>query len=125
MVVGFIVAYVVMTLLDLLWLGVVAKDFYRSQLPKLFFGQIKWPVVFLFYFVYVVGLYVFVVGSADGWGLVMGRGFLFGIVAYSVYELTNLATIDVWPVRVVVVDTIWGGFLSAIVSLSGYFVAKF
>ena len=37
--------------------------------------------------------------------------FLLGLSIYAVYEFTNFAIIDKWPVKAVVMDTLWGGIL--------------
>jgi uncharacterized membrane protein len=52
-------------------------------------------------------------------------GALFGFFAYATYDLTNLATLKGWPVSIVFIDISWGIVLTAIVSLSGYFIVKF
>ena len=51
-------------------------------------------------------------------------GALFGIIAYATYDLTNLATLKAWPIQIVIIDIIWGGLLTLIVSLSGFYITK-
>ncbi|MCK6581462.1 MAG: DUF2177 family protein [Anaerolineales bacterium] len=52
------------------------------------------------------------------------RGALFGLVTYGTYDLTNLATLEGWPVLVTVIDLIWGTFLSAAVTLVSVWAGK-
>jgi len=47
--------------------------------------------------------------------------FFFGMCIYGVYEMTNYATIDKWPIYMVFADTIWGGILF---SLTVYLTRK-
>lgn len=103
-------------ILDGIWLAVVAKGFYQTQLGFLFADSPKWWAAGLFYLLFVAGLVVFVVspGIQDGkLGRAVLMGALFGLVAYATYDLTNLATIKGWPPIVTVVDLCWGAFLSA------------
>jgi len=53
----------------------------------------------------------------------VGLGALFGLVAYATYDLSNLATLQGWPVTVTVADIAWGMFISALAALSGYSAA--
>ena len=43
-------------------------------------------------------------------------GALFGLVAYGTYDLTNLATIKGWSLKVTIIDLLWGGILTGTVS---------
>ena len=37
--------------------------------------------------------------------------FFLGFFIYSVYDLTNLATIKNWPIKMAIMDSLWGGLL--------------
>lgn len=113
--------------IDLTWLGVVAKSFYRDQLGKLMADSVNWWAGGIFYLLFVAGLLVFVVNPAiakESIGWCVGIGFLFGVITYSTYDLTNLSTLKDWPLKVTVVDLIWGGVLSASVSIVGFLVSR-
>lgn len=87
--------------------------------------SINWTAAFVFYLLFVVGIVVFVVNPAiqkSSLGWCIGAGLLFGVIAYATYDLTNLATLTGWPLKVAVIDMIWGGVLSVTVSLVGYLV---
>ena len=112
---------------DFLWLGVVARNFYRQEIGKLLAESTNWAAAIVFYLLFVVGIVVFVVNPALEKGSLarsIGLGFLFGLITYATYDLTNLATLSGWSLKVTVVDLAWGGVLSAIVSTVGYFVAN-
>ena len=49
---------------------------------------------------------------------------LFGVVAYSTYDLTNLATLKGYSERLTVIDMAWGAVLTAASASAGYFAAK-
>ena len=116
-----------MLALDLLWLGVIAKDFYARHMGTLLRPDVKWVPALLFYALYLTAVIVFVVLPAAerkslGWA--MGMGAFFGLAAYATYDLTSLALIRDFPLRVVLVDLAWGTALTAVVSGVGYLAAR-
>lgn len=113
--------------LDLLWLGVVAKGFYARHLGSLLRPDVQWVPAVLFYAIYVVAVGVFVVIPAverQSLGRAIGMGAFFGLAAYATYDLTSLALIRDFPVRVVIVDLAWGAVLTAIAASAGYVAAR-
>jgi uncharacterized membrane protein len=121
----FIVAAIV--ILDLLWLGVVMKDFYRAQLGHLMGTSVVWGAALVFYLVFAAGLAYFAVlpALAEGsWVRALFLGALLGALCYATYDLTNHATLRDWPLSVTVLDIVWGAFLSGAAATTGYFAAK-
>ena len=120
-------AAVVFLGLDFVWLGVVAKNAYRSWIGHLMRDEIHATAAILFYLVYVVGLLIFAVAPAlkdAAWQTAALYGALFGFFAYGTYELTNYATLKDWPVAMVAVDLAWGTALSAVAAVAGYTAAR-
>jgi uncharacterized membrane protein len=112
---GFFVMIIAILVIDLLWLGVVAKNFYRAQLRGLMLDKPLWPAALLFYALFTIGSLYFVVSpavTAHDAVQALWRGGLFGFFGYQLYDLTNLATLKNWPVTMVVVDIAWGTFLT-------------
>lgn len=115
-------------IIDMLWLGVVAKDFYQSKLGYLL-GPVNWSAALTFYLLYIVGILIFAVvpaltsGAPFTKALLMGA--LFGFFAYATYDLTNYATIKDWPFVVVVVDLLWGVVLTGSVASISYLIGKY
>ena len=108
---------------DLLWLGVLARDFYRSNLGHLLSPTVNWPAALVFYLLFIAGiLYFAVVPALDegALGRAVRNGLLFGFFTYMTYELTNLATLPSWPIKVVLVDIAWGMALTATVAAASY-----
>jgi len=114
-------------LLDFIWLGFVARGFYRDQLGDLMAAEVRWLPAVGFYLLFVGAVMVFAVLPAVARGsllrAVMLGGF-FGVVAYATYDLTNLATLRGFPTIVAAVDMAWGGILTASVATVGYLVAS-
>ena len=113
--------------IDLTWLGIVARGFYRSQLGFLLSPNPNWSAAILFYLIFVAGLVYFAVlpgASAGSLGQALLRGALFGLIAYATYDLTNLATVKDWPLAITVVDMLWGTVLATAVSYVGFLAAR-
>jgi len=115
----YLMTLVVFFLIDMVWLGVVAKGFYRRHLGALLSPKVNWPAAALFYLLFICGLLVFAVGPALQRGAplhALGLGAFLGLLAYATYDLSNLATLKDWPVIVTVVDLVWGTVLGGSVS---------
>ena len=113
-------------IIDLLWIGLVANNFYNSQIGHLR-GDINWPGAVTFYLIYIVGIVIFAVLpalDAGSWQKALLWGALFGFFTYATYDLTNYATLKDWPLLMVIVDMAWGTILSGSVAAGGYFLAK-
>jgi len=115
----YLITLAVFFMIDMVWLGVVAKGFYRRHLGPLMSPRVNWSAAVLFYLLFIMGLLVFVIRPALAGGVPLQAlyyGALFGLISYATYDLTNLATLKNWPVIVTVVDLIWGTALGGIVS---------
>ena len=118
-----LIALPVFFVIDIVWLGLIARGFYRDQLGDLLREQTNWPAAIVFYLIFLVGLVVFVIQpavDAGSWTEALWRGALFGFIAYATYDLTNLAVVRDWPLTMTVVDIAWGAVLAASVSVSTY-----
>ncbi len=113
--------------IDMIWLGLVAKNFYRGQIGTLMKTDVNWVAAIIFYLIFISGLVVFVITPAMEKGSLSHAllfGALFGFVCYATYDLTNLAVAKDWPLLVTIVDLIWGAVLAASVSSVTYFIAN-
>ncbi len=116
---------VVMVVLDMLWLGVVAKPLYQQGIGHLMAEQPVVPVAVVFYLLYALGVTVFAVAphlgqaAPRGWGETLGMAALFGFIAYATYDLTNLATLKGWPLGLSLIDMAWGTVVSTASAAGG------
>lgn len=117
-----------MLLVDLVWLGVVMKDYYRAQIGHLMSGSVNWPPAVVFYLLFITGLIYFAVipGVASG---SIGKTFLIGaflgLLAYGTYDLTNHATLKDWPVMMTLIDMAWGALLSGALASAGFILHRY
>jgi len=122
----FSISLPVFFIIDMIWLGLVAKNFYRQQIGSLLKPDVNWTAAIIFYLIFIVGLVVFVIAPAlekSSWTHALIFGALFGFVCYATYDLTNLAIAKDWPLLVTIVDLVWGAVLAASVSSITYFIA--
>jgi uncharacterized membrane protein len=109
----------VMVLIDLLWLGVIARPLYQRGIGHLMAAEYRLVPAALFYALYPVGLVVFaVLPQKDLLHTAMLAG-LFGLLAYATYDLTNLATLRDWPLGLSLLDMAWGSGVSAVAAVAG------
>ena len=113
--------------LDILWLGVVAKSFYRRNLGFILSPEVNWLAAAIFYLMYIAGILFFAVRPAvnsNSFAQAAVLGGLYGFFTYATYDFTNLATIKDWPLVIVVVDISWGVCLCTIVSILSFSISK-
>ena len=110
-------------LIDIIWLGYVAKGFYRKNLAFILSPEVNWPAAISFYLIYIVGILFFAVAPAlerESLARAFVWGALYGFFTYATYDLTNMALIKGWPLKIVVVDISWGMVLCALVAASSF-----
>lgn len=123
----YLTVLVVFTVIDFLWLGLIALDFYKREIGPLMLEKPRLEVAALFYALCAAGITILAVQpalNAGEWHKAMLLGALFGLCAYGTYDLTNLATLQRWSFRLVIVDMAWGTFLTSIAALAGYLAGR-
>ena len=111
--------------IDIVWLGVVAKQAYRNGLAGLIAPSFDMRAAGLFYLLFPLGIMVFAVEPAVTANSIQRAAMLgaaFGFFAYATYDLTNLATLKGWPVHLSAMDMAWGTILTALAAMAGTFV---
>ena len=127
LIINYLLTFAVFLAVDLLWLGVIAKNLYNKYLGSFLSDKVNWPAAFTFYALYIVGISVFVIYPAinkNSLSHAAMMGCFFGFITYATYDLTNLATLKNWPLTIVIIDIIWGSVLCTIVSVAGYQIVK-
>lgn len=112
---------------DMIWLGFVARGFYRAQLGAVLVERPLLVPAAIFYVAYVAAIVFFAIAPAlreQSWQLALLHGALFGAIAYATYDLSNLATLRDWPPVLTVVDLTWGTAVTALAALTGYWASS-
>lgn len=123
---AYIGALLTLGFLDALWLGVIARNFYKMQIGHLFRDDLVWWSVVLFYVLYAGAIVYFAVLPSDGSFLrACGIGAFLGFTAYMTYDLVNYATLKGWTLPTVFADIAWGMCITAIAACISVWIMKF
>ena len=119
LVLRYLVTTGIFLLIDAIWLGLVAPKLYKANIGHLMADKPNFLAAGVFYLLYVAALLFFVIDpalvKASVWQAVWTGAFL-GLVMYATYDLTNLATLKAWPLKITVIDLAWGSFVTAATS---------
>ena len=113
------IAFVLFLIIDFVWLSIAVKYIYKPALGSLLLNKPILSAALLFYFLYIFGLtFLILLPNLKDFQIfnAFWMGAIFGLVAYGTYDLTNLATIKGWSLKVTIIDLIWGGILTSTVS---------
>jgi len=113
--------------LDLLWLGVFAKDLYRRHIGHLMAAEVRWPPAMVFYLIYAAGIIFFAVRpgiEAESLKKTALNGAAIGLMVYASYDLTNLALLKGWTTEISIIDIIWGTFATGTAASVGYLASR-
>jgi len=120
----YVATLIVLTGLDFLFLGLIAKGFFTAEVGDML-GELRPVPAGLFYLLYVVGMLVFVSGTTTAtWQSTLLYGALFGLFCYATFDLTALALLKHWSWPVAFVDIGWGAVVTAVSSTAGLLVAE-
>jgi uncharacterized membrane protein len=127
MAVTYLAVLVVLTAVDFLWLRFVALALYKAEIGALLLEKPRLAVAALFYVLGAAGITILAVQpalAAGSWPKAAFLGAVFGLCAYGTYDLTNLATLQHWSLRLTVIDMAWGTVLVAVAALAGFAVGR-
>lgn len=106
--------------LDAVWIKFVAQP----ELTKIASGylapQPNLAAAIIFYLIYIIGVLFISLKFSNNPKSAAVNGLMLGALAYSTYELTNMATLTNWSWKMVILDTTWGGILTAVTCFVGY-----
>ena len=127
LIIATLIASIIFLIVDVIWLSFATKSFYRPLIGNLLADKpVMWAAA-LFYILYVFGMSLIVIQpciDSDSILKTIYTGFVFGLVAYGTYNLTNMAVLNGWSPTVTFVDMFWGGTLTAVSSTTGLYIAK-
>ena len=124
---SYLLTMLVFFAIDIAWIGGFAKKFYWGNMGSLLKDDINWAAALIFYLLYIVGIFVFAIVPAvdnDSLKTAIIYGGLFGFFCYATYDLTNLATMKGFPMKVAIVDMIWGVILTSSVATAGFYITR-
>ncbi len=123
----YIIAAIVFTIVDFLWLSQVGKKLYDDRLGHMLADSPNKGAAVLFYAIFIAGLVFFVIHPAvaqGSWAYALGAGAFFGLVTYATWDLTNLAVLKGFAASIVPIDMAWGTVLAATVSVVTFWISR-
>jgi uncharacterized membrane protein len=118
---GYAAALVVVGVLDALWLGLVARDFYRREMGELMTDSVRLLPAAAFYLGYPAGLVALALQPLPAsLGEAVARSALLGLVVYGVYDMTNMATLRHWSLKLALADMAWGTVVAAVAGAAAW-----
>jgi uncharacterized membrane protein len=124
----FLVTLTSVFIMDMIWLGVIAKNIYAENIGMLLrkSGDAMNPIWWAAALVYVcitLGILFFVLPKAHGdYFLAFVCGALFGALTYGIYDFTNYSILANWPWKITLIDFTWGIVLCGLSSLFAAFI---
>jgi len=123
----YILTFILFLAIDAVWLLLISKNLYSKEIGHLMAEKALLLPALIFYLLFVVGILVFAVipgYEAKSIYKTLMLSALFGLMTYATYDLTNLATLRDWPLKITIIDIIWGTSVSTLTGLGGYYIAQ-
>ena len=123
---AYIASIVTFLVIDAIWIALVVRSYYESQIGSLLRETPDFIAALVFYLAYAFAVVVLAVKPALSSKRLVDAlmlGALLGAIAYGTFTITNYAVLKDWTIGLVVSDIAWGTFLTAIVAASGYVAA--
>lgn len=122
---SYVVTFIVFIILELFWLIILARDLYAKELGYIMKSEPDLLPAAVFGLLFVGGLVFFVVNPAleqNSWSYALFAGVFYGLITYATYTLTNLANLDSWPLKVSIIDLLWGMVLGGAASTISFLI---
>ncbi len=118
---AWLAAFAAMIVLDGIWLGLVAKGMYQREMGSLMADPVRVVPIVAFYLLFPIALvYLALFQAPSGWTDAIVRGAILGAATYGAYDLTNMAVVRDWPIRLSLIDWGWGCAICAAAAAAGY-----
>lgn len=123
----YVITFIVFFAIDIIWLGFIAKNLYKENLGHLMATSTNWTAAIILYAFFIGGLLFFVINPALGKDSIIYAlfvGALFGFITYATYDMTNLATLRDWPLKITIIDIAWGTVLNGLTASISFYIIK-
>lgn len=122
---SYILTFIVFIILELFWLIILARDQYAKELGYIMKSEPNLLPAAIFGLLFVGGIVFFVINPAidqNSWTYALFAGVFYGLITYATYTLTNLANLESWPLKVTIIDLLWGMVLGGATSIISFFI---
>lgn len=117
-------------MMDMIWLGFISKKLYDSQIGHLLKktdGLLtpNFSAAALVYIAIASGILLFVLPRVQqDYMSALKYGALFGMIVYGVYDFTNYSILKDWPLKITIIDFLWGTCLCGASAVFALFCKK-
>jgi uncharacterized membrane protein len=118
---SYITILICLVIVDITWLGFIAEPLYKQDIGGLMRKPSLLPVIIV-YLALALGVTLFALPKADSLSNAFVWGALFGVSLYGVYDFTNYAILANWPLRITLIDFVWGMVLCGLANMAGYWI---
>lgn len=112
----------IMTVMDVIWLKMIMQHLFKAQVGEL--AELRMVPAAIFYLLYPLGVVLFASQGAQDWQGALLYGCALGVLCYGTYDVTNLATLRPWTVQFTVIDIAWGGVVTGVSSVVGWWATR-
>lgn len=123
----YLIVFGIFLIIDLIWLNLIARNLYQKEIGNLLLKNPNILPAFLFYALFIVALLILVlIPGIQSYTLLKTIlfGAVFGFITYATYDLTNLATLDGWSIKMTIIDLIWGASVTTLITFLGYIIGS-
>ncbi len=123
----YLIALGIFLIIDLIWLNLIAKNLYQKEIGSLLLKNPNLIPALIFYLLFIVALLILVlIPGINSYTLTktLLLGAVFGFITYATYDLTNLATLDGWSIKMTIIDLIWGASVTTLITFLGYIIGS-
>ena len=124
---AYLAATAVFIVVDLIWIVLVVWDTYEREIGNMLSDSPNGAAAAIFYIGYIAGILLLASLPAvekRSWKTAAINGAVMGAIAYGTYTVTNYVILTGWTMTLVVTDTLWGAFITALCAYVGYVVAR-
>lgn len=114
-------------LIDSFWLIKVSPKLYKENIGHLLADKPQLWAALVFYLIFIAALLTLVIIPAlndHNFAKAIITGAIFGLAAYATFDLTSQAVFEDWPVKITIIDLIWGTSLTTIVTAVSYWISN-
>lgn len=123
----YLIVFGIFLIIDLIWLNLIAKNLYQKEIGSLLLKNPNLIPALIFYLLFIVALLILVlIPGINSYTLTktLLLGAVFGFITYATYDLTNLATLDGWSIKMTIIDLIWGTSVTTLITFLGYIIGS-
>jgi len=127
----FIISMLVFFILDMTWIGFIAKDMYFKSYGnwlRLENGRLLpvWWAIIIIYALFAFATLTLILPLSKGVLLhAFFYGAVLGLVIYGVYDFTCVAIFKDWPVAMAFIDWLWGTTLCALSATITLYISRY